>query len=1012
MAGSPFALFSWRRPFLPALKDFIARRTDGCPGRALIVVPHNRPWRYLQHLYALDGRPTLLPKVMTVNEALRLWREQLDGAPVRTANRLDLVALLRACVAELSSTDAALAERFSRMDMEDFLPWGMRLADLLDELFSHGVSARDIAYMEGEVSPPAAALLNALGRLQEACARRLREAGWTTPGFEPGEVARLGTEVPACLLSRPERPVLLAGFALLTPAEDTLFRRLWEAGAEVCLHTDTALARGTSPHWACEEHAVWLRRWRAQAEVVGPEDAEGPEPELRFFAGYDLHSQLAALREALIREAPAAGGAVALDAAEGEDEGPEKGGNLLWRQDADASPSTAVVLTHNGLLLPVLHHLPRKDVNVSMGYPLDRSPLCRLLESLFRAQEERSADGRYFWRSLLDCLRHPYLAMLQQETPVSTGPGGPKQAAVPLRDALNRLCESIRRGSRTLRLEEVLAGVRDELEPAQAQALDELTRILFEALGAVRTCGELAEALAGICAWLEERGRHLWPHYPLDAEAMYRLRERCLPVLRRNALSGEPFRLRQLFQFARQILQAERIPFEAVPLTGLQVLGMLETRLLHFDRVHIVDATDENLPGSAAQDPLLPDSLRRELGLPDARQRAQVAAHTLFRLCAGARTVSFYWQEGIARSALFDTRKSRSRFVEQLIWQEERRRGALLVPGEGPLRTPSGRARPSTEDLRPIARTPALREAMRRFLNGCISPTALDTYLACPKCFVWFYLCRLREAEEVNEGEDRALVGQIIHRMLERLYRPYVGKCVAAEDFQNEDLAVLLEECLAELGGDVSLPPESRIMLQLAAPHRLRNYLSGQPAREIVGLEQELKAELSLWGRPFTFGGKADRIDRRENALYLVDYKTGSLRKPDTLLWNEEAFWQELEKFRARAEAGTASADEALPLLQNIRERVCSLQLPCYIALLAAMRPGERVENACLVELADEGKEFPLFSGPWTGKDYDKALLRCKQLLGLVLWHMAHTETFRPVSDQCRFCAYRGACRS
>lgn len=1013
MAGSPFFLFSWRRPFLPALKDFIARRTGGCPGRALLIVPHNRPWRYLQHLYALDGKPTLLPRVMTFNEVVRLWREQLGGPPVRTANRLDQVALLRECVNELARSDRALAARFASMDMEEFLPWGMRLAGVLDELFGHGVTAADIAHMEGEVSPPAAALLNALGRLQADYARRLRESGRTTPGFDLGEAARLGTDVPACLRPRPERPVLLAGFALLTHTEDALFRRLWEAGADICLHTDTALAGQSPAHWACEEHARWLRLWRARTEIVGPDEEARPEPERFFFAGYDVHSQLAALRESLIREASsAAGEAVLLDAGEDADEGTEDGADLLWREGADGAPSTAVVLTRNGLLLPVLHHLPRKDVNVSMGYPLERSPLCRLLESLFRAQEERGADGRYYWRSLLDCLRHPYLAMLQQETASGDGDADAAGDVVSLREPLSLLCERIRQGSRTLQLADVLAAVRDCLEPAGALALDELTRILFDAFGAVRTCGELAGALSDLCAWLEERGRHIWPHYPLDAEAMYRLREHCLPVLRHNALSGEPFNVRQLFRFAREILHEERIPFEAVPLTGLQVLGMLETRLLHFDQVHIVDATDESLPGSAAQDPLLPDSLRLELGLPDARRRERAAAHTLFRLCAGARRVSFYWQEGVARSALFDARKSRSRFVEQLIWQEERRRGALLVPGQAPLRTPSGTARPSAIAPEEIVRTPALNEAMRRFLGGRLSPTALDVYLHCPKRFVWQYLCQLHEADEVNEGDDSALVGQIIHRMLERLYSGQVGRRVTPETFRDADLAELLESCLVELGGDVSLPPESRIMLQLAAPYRLKTYLSGQPESVIVALEQKLSAELPLWGRSFRFGGKADRIDRRENALYLVDYKTGRLHPPDTLLWNEEEFWQELDAFRVRAEAGGTEADEALPLLAVVRERLRSLQLPCYLVMLAAMRPGERVENACLVELADKGAEYPLFSGPWEDADYDRARQRCERLLGLMLWHMEHGEVFRPVSERCASCPYRAVCHA
>ena len=59
-----------------------------------------------------------------------------------------------------------------------------------------------------------------------------------------------------------------------------------------------------------------------------------------------------------------------------------------------------------------------------------------------------------------------------------------------------------------------------------------------------------------------------------------------------------------------ELVRAERVPFEADPLTGLQVLGMLETRLLRFSRVFLVDVTDDRLPGAPIRSPLLPDSLR------------------------------------------------------------------------------------------------------------------------------------------------------------------------------------------------------------------------------------------------------------------------------------------------------------------------------------------------------------------------------------------------------------------
>ena len=42
--SSPFHIFSWQRPFLPALKQATDLWSRGRPGDAVIIVPHNRQW--------------------------------------------------------------------------------------------------------------------------------------------------------------------------------------------------------------------------------------------------------------------------------------------------------------------------------------------------------------------------------------------------------------------------------------------------------------------------------------------------------------------------------------------------------------------------------------------------------------------------------------------------------------------------------------------------------------------------------------------------------------------------------------------------------------------------------------------------------------------------------------------------------------------------------------------------------------------------------------------------------
>ncbi len=65
--------------------------------------------------------------------------------------------------------------------------------------------------------------------------------------------------------------------------------------------------------------------------------------------------------------------------------------------------------------MPVLHHLPDKEPNISMGYPLDRTSLARLIENILVLQENRLEDGRYAWRDVINLIRHPYLRLLGPE---------------------------------------------------------------------------------------------------------------------------------------------------------------------------------------------------------------------------------------------------------------------------------------------------------------------------------------------------------------------------------------------------------------------------------------------------------------------------------------------------------------------------------------------------------------------------------------------------------------------
>lgn len=1045
---NPFLIFPWDKPFLQEFQHCVAERTDNNPGRAIIIVPHNRPRRYLGEFFRQDTslpRPMLLPRMLTVSEMIGLFRASTTTRPLRTAGALDRVALLYRCVQEVvaAQQDDELCCRFAGMDMARFFPWGMRLSSVLEECLTQQLEARDIPYTEGEVSPLASALLGALGRIHARYMALLEEENWTTPGLDAFAAARFvlhcretGKDEEAippalrCAHGEDTRQIFIAGLAVLSDAENTLLHHLWQHGAHICLHTDPALIQGhgaSATHWACADHVRWMRQWRAKG-VLACEPSER-SPILQFMAGYDVHSQLLGVRELLCADETSCAQKASRLHDDKHDDTPKAPGN--------EAPSTAIVLAQPGLLMPMLHHLPDRDFNVSMGYPLERAPLCGLVEAVLRLQSARKAspDGlddadsqsnpddspgatRYHWRALLQCLRHPYVQMLSCTPQESTNSNSPSS----LRSALHRMEEALRGGTRFAAPHALAAEVEGDLTPPLRQLLRRTLTVLTDNFAVARTPAQMGEAIGRLCDLLLAHGEDMWKRYPLDAESLYRLVQHVIPGLRGSMLADTPFPFAALSSLTRQLLRAERVPFEADPIAGLQILGMLETRLLHFERLLIVDATEGNLPGFTAQDPLLPDALRALLGLPDAQRRERTSAHTLYRLMAGAREVHFFWQEGIQRSALFDGKHARSRFVDELIWQEERQRGTLLHAGTPPLRVAPCPVRAMPREAQGLPMNDALRARMQEWLARGISPTRLDAYLTCPLRFAWESLYGFHPLEEVNEGDDPMAVGELIHKVLHDAFKPWEGRTLRKGDISPVQLDGLFHEALQASPLQKQLPPDSYTMLSLAGPLRLRRFLEHQPEEtELVALEKKLEATLEIsrgeHRAQYTLKGTLDRVDVRPDifnegatsALTVLDYKTGQVRRPAPAIWSDTEFWEALQI----APLPSPLADA---LLQEVAAAFPSVQLPCYLYLCGRNpdlskhgAPGD----AAWVALRESGAEVALLGGEVDEELRDAILeIRIPQLLGFLLGHMEKTEYFSPHEGKhCQYCPYTGLCR-
>lgn len=955
MNKKPFKIFSWHQPFLPSLKEYID--SNSLDGRAVVIVPNSRPWRYFLDLYASEKAPRLVPRMFTISDAQDLWRDYSRERPSKILSSLDQAGALYECVKDVCHNNSSLERAFAKMGAEEFLPWGYRLADLFEEMFIEGARAKDIAAGVENVGEIAAPLLNSLALIMNKWRETLESSGLSTPGLEAARAADSAADIPEIFSPANGKEVFVAGFYKLNGVEKKLIRALWENGAHICLHTDPAILE-KSASWAAQEHENWIKKWSAAAELVG--DGQIREPSSFFFSGYDAHSQLKEFR------------------------------NKIARDDG----SKAVILTHPGLLMPTLHHLPDKNVNISMGYPLNRGAFASLIDCLFALKFSRKTDGDYYWRDIVNILKHPYMKTLNAEGEGSLG------------DAFAQMENKILNGYKFVNINGFYNEAKLPFSPNQKIVLDSWKKIVFDDLRAQMTLAEFASFLESLFELFSTHGGNFWDAFSIDSEILRRIRDKIIPELKDSRLVNEKFDLETLYFIATEALNRERAAFRADPIMGTQILGLLETRLLQFDKLYIMDATEDVFPGSGAQNPLLPDSLRGVLGLSDISDREKTVAHNLARLRACAREVNYFWQESVAGPN--GEKKFRSRFVEEQIWKEERRARKVFEPGVAPLN-----AAVSTVKMRPlenlsVKRTDKIAAAVKKFLAGSISPTALDLYMDCPLKFINHYLLKISAPAEVVEDEDASLIGECVHKALENLLKPYINKEARPRDTSWSAIGEELAKRMDEYDLKNKLPMSSWLYFQIVAPQKLKKFFEGQPESAIIlGLEKKIKAELSARGEPLKFQGRIDRIDLRDGKIHILDYKTGHIPKCETDLWRDAAFFDELKKYARPDAVMDPRADEALV---ELKERIGSLQLPAYIMMLKQSNIGE-IGDAAFVDLADTGKEIALFEN-LSDEEKELAIEHCETALAFVARHLLNSLKYEAREGvSCDWCDYKGGCK-
>lgn len=531
----------------------------------------------------------------------------------------------------------------------------------------------------------------------------------------------------------------------------------------------------------------------------------------------------------------------------------------IEQQGNDGLKNTAVVLGEESLLVPVLYSLPAtiEALNITMGYSSKNNPAQIIIAKLFKAHSNalsRNPKGYvFYYKDVLDILTHPLIEPFVNAKSVVTKINQNNFTFI----THSKLMEL---NDNSNALFQLLFQKWDTTSVAVLQSLSELLLLIKSNLSKDNEEEKITNAFVySIFKVINQLISYYDTSAPIDS-------------------------IETLQAIYKQVVDVAEVSFEGEPLNGLQIMGVLESRVLDFDTVIITSVNEGKFPAGKSSNSFIPYDVKREYGLPTFKEKDAIYTYHFYHLLQRAKKVYLIYNtesEGLDAG-------ERSRFITQL--EVEPQATHQLIHQVYNANVPEI----AYEALK-VPKTDAIMERLKEIAVKGFSPSALTAYIRNPMQFYFQRILRISEVDEVEENIALNTLGTIIHGTLEELYKPLIGRIIIENDLllciKKIDEEVLKQFKLVYKEGEIK---KGRNLLAFeVAKRNVLNFLKLELESikdgdqiQIIALEKRLERDLIHPNLPFPIkiGGNVDRIENRNGKIRIIDYKTGNVIKSSVTL--------------------------------------------------------------------------------------------------------------------------------
>jgi ATP-dependent helicase/nuclease subunit B len=514
---------------------------------------------------------------------------------------------------------------------------------------------------------------------------------------------------------------------------------------------------------------------------------------------------------------------------------------------------TAYVLADESLLPITLNSLPKEvqAINITMGYPLKDVPTTSLFIAVFNLfinQEklQRATQEQFYFKDVLQFFKQPNIHSLF------------------LVDGVNIFDEISLKIAQDNQAFISLSQLESFLAPLDVQS----KKCILTVFKKFENSLEFIERIINLIVLLKEQAN------PLEKEYLFRFYTAFSQLQNLQIEYSYLKTLKTIHQLFNQLIQSESISFKGEPLQGLQLMGMLETRVLDFENVIITSVNENVLPKGGGQNSFIPFDVKLEFNLPTYREKDTIFSYHFFRLLQRAKNIFLLYN---SENDSFGGGE-KSRFISQLMHLKPNLKEMQIAPN----------VTTEKNSLMEISKTKEILEKLKEQAVKGFSPSTLTNYLYNPIDFYKQKILGLREYKEVEETVAANTMGTIIHDTLDVLYQPFIGKFITKESIKEmlnkvEDLVLYYFK--KHFHSSDVYTGKNRLIFEISKDYINRflaieiDSLQEDDVLKIIATEQDLEATITIdeFDFPIKLRGQVDRIDQLNGVTRIIDYKTGNV---------------------------------------------------------------------------------------------------------------------------------------